>query len=367
MIPFSELKTQFHGIEGEIREAVDAVLKSGWFILGAQLKAFEEEFAAYAGARDAVGVGSGTDAIHLALRAVGVGPGDTVIIPANTCVPTAAAVRAAGAKLALADVDPATLTLAPDSLARAIGPQVKAVVPVHLYGHPCDMDAIATVAESHGLVVVEDCAQAHGAQYKGRNCGVLGAAGAFSFYPTKNLGAFGDAGAVSTNDPDVADRLRKLRNYGEDTRYYHVMEGINSRLDEIQAAILRVKLRHLDAWNAARRVIATRYRDRLRETPLILPEEAPWARGNYHLYPVRTARRDALAAWLKDRGIGTLMHYPIPIHLQPAYAALGYKRGAFPVAEQACDEVLSLPLYPELPLETVDQIADAVIAFFQQA
>ncbi len=366
MIPFSELKSQFRSIEAEIRAAVDGVLESGWFILGAQLQAFEKEFAAYVGASQAVGVGSGTDAIHLALRAAGVGPGDGVIIPANTCVPTAAAVVAAGATPVLADVDPATLTLDPAAMERTITPPVKAVLPVHLYGHPCDMDAINAVAARHGLYVVEDCAQAHGAQYKGRHCGVLSAAAAFSFYPTKNLGAFGDAGAVTTNDPEIADRVRKLRNYGEDRRYYHVTHGVNSRLDEMQAAILRVKLRHLDAWNDARRARAAQYRERLRVTPLALPEEAPWARSNFHLYPVRTPDRDALAAWLKERGIGTLMHYPIPIHLQPAYASLGWTRGAFPVAEKICNETLSLPLYPELPPETVDQIADAVIAFFDK-
>jgi dTDP-4-amino-4,6-dideoxygalactose transaminase len=366
MIPHVELKTQYLEIEAEVRAAIDEVLESAWYILGKQGQAFEDEFAAYLGAARCVGVGSGTEAIHLALLAVGVRPGDEVITVANTCVPTVSAIAFTGARIVLADIDADTMTMSPTSLKMAITARTKAIVPVHLYGHPCDMDAILAVAERRGIPVVEDCAQAHGALYKGRPCGVFGAAAAFSFYPTKNLGAYGDAGAVATNDPALAERVKKLRNYGEETRYHHSIKGFNSRLDEMQAAILRVKLKHLDRWNDARRARAARYSGLLADTPLRLPAEQSWARHNYHLYAVRSAQRDALAAWLREHAIGALMHYPIPVHLQEGYRDLGYSEGDFPESERACREELSLPLYPELSFEALEQVATTVCAFFQR-
>jgi dTDP-4-amino-4,6-dideoxygalactose transaminase len=366
-IPFGELKPQFLSIESEIRAAVDDVLASAWYIFGKHCTAFEQEFAAYVGTEHCVGVGSGTEAIHLALSAVGVQPGDEVITVANTCVPTVAGISSSGVRVRLVDCDPVTLTLDPQKLEAAITPRTRAIVPVHLYGHPCDMDPIAAIAAQHGIAVVEDCAQAHGTEYRGHKCGTFGNAAAFSFYPSKNLGAYGDGGAVTTNDADVTRRLRMLRNYGEETRYHHTTKGVNSRLDEIQAAILRVKLKHLDAWNAARRERATAYLHLLEGLPLVLPTEAEWAHHIYHLFVIRTTRRDALQAFLRERGIGTLLHYPIPVHLQEAYQDLDYTRGAFPNAEQACNEVLSLPLYAELPFPSIEQIAQDIRDFFTQS
>lgn len=364
MIPFVELQTQFRELEGEIRAAIDRVLARGWFVLGEECAAFEREFADAIGVAHAVGVGSGTDAIQLALRAAGVGPGCEAITAANTCVPTIAAIAACGARPVLVDAHPETLTLDPVKLAGAISASTRAIVPVHLYGHPCDMDPINEIAGAHGIAVVEDCAQAHGSRYKGRPCGTLGHFAAFSFYPSKNLGAMGDAGAVTVNDPDQAALLKKLRNYGEETRYLHTVQGINSRLDEVQAAILRAKLPHLDAWNTARREIAARYDQALADLPIDLPPRAPWAESNGHLYPIRTGDRDALQAHLRDAGVQTLIHYPVPVHLQPAYAGLGYGSGAFPRAEAACARVLSLPLYPELPADHQDRVVAALRQFF---
>ena len=364
MIPFVELQTQFREIESEVRAAIDRVLARAWYILGDECAAFEREFAAWLGAAQTAGVGSGTEAIHLALRAAGVGPGDEVITAANTCVPTVAAIQASGATTVLADAHPETLTLDPGALEAVLTGRTRAIVPVHLYGHPCDMDPILEFATRHGLVVVEDCAQAHGTLYKDWVCGTMGHLAAFSFYPSKNLGAFGDAGAVATNDASLAETVRKLRNYGEETRYHHTIPGFNSRLDEIQAAILRVKLAHVDRWNEQRRDRAARYDALLADLPLQRPPRARWAHPNFHLYPVRTPERDALRRHLHERGIQTLMHYPVPIHLQPAYLGLGYGPGAFPVAESACASVLSLPLYPELPPESVSEVCAAITDFF---
>lgn len=364
MIPFAELKSQYLAIRDEIDAALARVLDAGWFILGRECAAFEEEFAQYVGASHVVGCASGTDAIHLALRAASIGPGDDVITAANTCVPTVCGIVASGARVVLADVDPTTLTISPQALAEAITPRTRAVVAVHLYGHPCDMDAIMEVARSNSLIVVEDAAQAHGADYKNRKCGSIGDVAAFSFYPSKNLGAYGDGGAVVTNDAAISDRARQLRNYGEDRRYHSVCEGVNSRLDEMQAAVLRVKLRHLEAWNRARRDRADAYRAALIGAPLRLPSEADWARTNHHLFVVRATERDGLKDHLNSAGIGTQIHYPTPIHLQPAYRRLGYDAGRFPVSEQSCREVLSLPLYPELPMAAVDSIAAAIHDFY---
>lgn len=363
MIPFAEIKPQYLALKAEIDAAIAEVFNTGWFILGKQCSAFEEEFAGYHNGGFAVGCASGTDAIHLALRAVGVKPGDEVVTAANTCVPTACGIAASGARPVFADVCSDTLTLDPESFRRAITPNTRGVVPVHLYGHPCDMEAILSIAREHNVKVVEDCAQAHGTRYKGRKCGTLGDAAAFSFYPSKNLGAYGDGGAVLTRDASVAERIRMLRNYGERTRYHSVSEGFNSRLDELQAAILRVKLRHLDTWNAARRERADQYRHLLSQSQVLMPMEAEWATCNYHLFVVRSRQRDALREHLASCGVGTQIHYPTPLHLQPAYAHLGYGVGSFPVSERACAEVLSLPMYPELQPDALEQVANALRSF----
>jgi dTDP-4-amino-4,6-dideoxygalactose transaminase len=364
LVPFVELQSQFRTIEGEVRGAIDRVLERSWYVLGEECASFEAEFAVWVGTHHAVGVGSGTEAIHLALRAVGVGHGDEVITVANTCVPTIAGIGASGATPVLVDAHPETLTLDPNKLEAAFTDRTRAIVPVHLYGHPCDMDPIMAFASEHGLSVVEDCAQAHGALYKGRPCGTLGHLAAFSFYPSKNLGAYGDAGAVTTDDPTLDAALRKLRNYGEETRYHHAVPGFNSRLDEIQAAILRAKLPHVGAWNEQRRVLAVRYAAGLSGLPIQLPPQADWADSNHHLYPIRCERRDELQAFLKERGVQTLMHYPIPVHLQPAYGSLGYGPGAFPVAEGSCASVLSLPIYPEMEPTAVDEVVAGIRRFF---
>jgi dTDP-4-amino-4,6-dideoxygalactose transaminase len=364
MIPFLELKSQFQAIEPEIRAAIDRVLARGWYVLGEECAAFEREFGAYLGVDHAVGVNSGTDAIGLALRALGVGPGDEVITAANTCVPTAVGIVSSGATLALADVSPRTLTIDVESVAAAITPKTRAVVPVHLYGHPCDMGPLLKLARTRGLAVVEDCAQAHGARYHGKPCGTFGDAAAFSFYPSKNLGAYGDGGAVVTRDAEVAERLRRLRNYGQADRYHHVVEGVNSRLDEMQAAILRAKLPHLDAWNAARRERALLYMELFQHFDVQIPKIG-WAEPAWHLLVIRTAEREALREHLKARDIGTEIHYPVPLHLQPCYAHLGYRAGQFPAAERACGQVLSLPLYPELSLDAVRTVAAAVEYFLR--
>ncbi|NIA13898.1 MAG: erythromycin biosynthesis sensory transduction protein eryC1 [Nitrospiraceae bacterium] len=366
MIPIVELNSQFRAIEREVRDAIDDVLTTGRYIFGKHCAGFEEEFAAYLGAEYAVGVASGTDAIQLALLAVGVRPGDEVITVANTCVPTLAGISASGATPVLIDASPTTLTLDPDQLETAVTGRTKAIVPVHLYGHPCDMDPIIEIASGHGVPIVEDCAQAHGTAYRGRRCGTFGAAAAFSFYPSKNLGAYGDGGAVVTNDAGIDTELRMLRNYGEETRYHHSVKGFNSRLDEIQAAILRVKLAHLDEWNDARRERAERYASLLAPLPIRLPLEAEWAHHIYHLYVIRSKQRDALQAFLKDRGIGTLLHYPVPIHLQAAYEDLELAEGAFPVSEAACNQVLSLPMWPELTEEGIERVAAAVTEFHER-
>jgi dTDP-4-amino-4,6-dideoxygalactose transaminase len=367
-VPFFDLSAQYRNLREEVDRAVGRVLASGWYILGEELAAFEGAFAAYCGARHAVGVGSGTEALHLALRACGVRAGDAVVTAPNTAVPTVCAIVAANARPAFVDVDPRTLTLDPERLRAFLKgqrppPRVRAVVPVHLYGHPADLGPIREVAGEHGLAVIEDCAQAHGATWAGRPVGPLGAAGCFSFYPTKNLGAYGDAGLVVTDDDAVAGQLRLLRNYGEEAKYHNRIPGFNSRLDEVQAAVLRAKLSHLDDWVAARRRHAALYGQLLAGAPLTLPAEAPWARHAYHLYVVRSPSRDRLRRHLADHGIGTSIHYPVPIHDQPAYRGLGYGPGDFPEAERACREILSLPLYPELTEEAVRYTASVIAAF----
>jgi dTDP-3-amino-3,4,6-trideoxy-alpha-D-glucose transaminase len=362
-IPLVDLKRQYASIKGEIDTAVARVLEGGWYILGREVAAFEQEFAAYCDVAHAVGVGSGTDALHLALAACGIGPGDEVITVPHTAVATVAAIELAGARPVLVDVDPARYTLDPDQLEAAITPHTRAVVPVHLYGCPADLGPIMGIAQRHGLFVVEDCAQAHGALYQGQRVGSWGHIAAFSFYPTKNLGACGDGGMVTTNDPDLAQRARLLRQYGWQARYISSLKGLNSRLDELQAAILRVKLHYLEAWNERRRRLAHLYDERLAESGVVTPQEPDDVTHVYHLYVVRHPRRDELRAFLRERGIGSLVHYPVPVHLQPAYRDLGHEAGTLPSAEAAAREVLSLPLCPELSEEEVARVADAVIAF----
>ena len=358
-VPFVDFKAHVRALRPEIDAAVARVLDSGWFILGPEGEAFERELAAYAGAREAVGVANGTEAIQLALEAIGVGPGDEVVTSPMTAAFTALAVMRAGARPVFADLDPATLNVHPDAVAAAITPRTKAILPVHLYGHPADLDAIAAVTK--GMAVIEDACQAIGASYKGRRAGALTGVGALSFYPTKNLGALGDGGAVLAQDAAVAARLRRLRNGGQSDRYHHEIPGVNSRLDEMQAAILRVGLGHLDAWTARRKAIAERYLSGLAGTSLALPRPQAYATPANHLFVVRHPRRDALAEGLKARGIGTLIHYPVPLHLQAAFAGTGTP-GAFPVAEQAAREILSLPLYPEMSDAQVDAVIDAARA-----
>ncbi|MDQ6893396.1 MAG: DegT/DnrJ/EryC1/StrS family aminotransferase [Acidobacteriota bacterium] len=347
-------------LRAEIEAAAMRVLRSGRFILGTEVEAFERELAAFLGVRFVVACGNGTDAIALMLTAAGAKPGDEVLVPANACVPVAAGVRLAGADLRFCDVDPATLTMDAASAARAIAPQTRFVLTVHLYGGVADVDGLAELARTRGLTLLEDCAQSHGASFRGRPTGTFGLAAAFSFYPTKNLGAYGDGGAVATDDAAVAERLRRVRQYGWTTRDRAEVEGRNSRLDELQAAILRAKLPALENANARRRVIARRYDDAFPGTPVTTLAAREGSVPAAHLYPIRIARRDALRSGLESRGIETAVHYPLPLHLQPAYAFVGGRPGDFPVSESACETILSLPLRPSLSDADVDAVAGAV-------
>jgi dTDP-4-amino-4,6-dideoxygalactose transaminase len=361
MIQFNDLRPVQAALGREIAAATQRVLDSGWYLLGPELEAFEAAFAAYHGVPYAVGVASGTDAVELALRAAGVGPGDEVITVAHTAVATVCAVERAGATPVLVDIDPVTYTMDPQAAAAAITPRTKALVPVHLYGHPADLHALEHVARRHCLALIEDCAQAHGARFGDRRVGSVGHFGAFSFYPTKNLGAYGDAGAVITRDAAMAQRLRRLRCYGQVERYRHVERGVNSRLDEVQAAVLNVKLAHLEEHNEERRGLAKQYSEWLQEVapPVEWSGHVP-VRHVYHLYVIRHAARDALRAALTARGVETLVHYPVPVHLQEAYADLGYRPGSLPVTEKLACEILSLPMYPGLSPSDVRAVAAAV-------
>jgi dTDP-4-amino-4,6-dideoxygalactose transaminase len=362
VIPYGDLRSQYRAIKSEIDEAVLRVLDSTQFILGEEVTAFEREFAAYCGTADAIGVNSGTSALHLALLAAGVGRGDEVITVPFTFVATAAAIEYAGATPVFVDIDPETFAMAPAEIERVITPRTKAIVPVHLYGHAADMDPILDIARRRGLVVIEDAAQAHGATYKGRRCGSIGVMAAFSFYPGKNLGAYGEGGAVVTSDPALAKKIRVMRSWGEERRYEHTVKGFNYRMDGIQGAILRVKLHHLEAWTEARRARAADYTRAFSGTGVATPVERPDCSHVYHVYAVRLSQRDSTRAALQAAGIHTGVHYPIPIHLQPAHADLGYRPGDFPVSEEAASQVLSLPMFPELTLEQVEQVAAAVLA-----
>jgi dTDP-3-amino-3,4,6-trideoxy-alpha-D-glucose transaminase len=343
----------------DIRAAIDRVITRGWFVLGPELEAFEHEFAAATGAAHAVGVGTGTDAIALALRAAGIGPGDEVITAPLSAAYSALAIMMAGARPVFADIDPDRLTLDPRAAAAAITPRTKAILPVHLYGQPADMPAIAALAERHGLLVVEDCCQAHLATCAGRPVGSFGVAAAYSFYPTKNLGALGDGGAITVTDPAMAARLKRLRNGGQTDRYQHGEFGVNTRLDEMQAAILRARLRWLRKWTAERRTLAAVYRSQLRGTPVVVPPERDPGHV-YHLFPILSTDRAALQAHLKARGVETLIHYPVPIPRQPALAP--ERPAPCPVADRVCAEVLSLPLHPGLTPQAVGEVAAALHA-----
>lgn len=364
-VPMVDLRAQYGTLRAEVDEAVDRVLASTQFIGGEECRLFEEEFAAYCGARYACGVANGTDALTIALKAYGIGPGDEVVTVANTFIATGEAILLNGARPVFVDVEPDTYTMAPAALEAAIGPKAKLILPVHLYGHPADMDPILDIARRKGLPVLEDAAQAHGAEMGGRRAGSLGHAACFSFYPGKNLGAYGDAGAVVSGDGDFIARVRQIANHGAGSnRYDNVVPGTNSRLDALQAAILRVKLRHLDTWNGCRASRASRYSSRLAEAPgLVLPRERRGARSAWHLYTIQAPDRDALQRHLADRGIATAIHYPRPIHLQPAMAAAGGRAGDLPISEELSRRVISLPLYPELGDDAVDAISAAVRGF----
>jgi len=359
-VPFADFKAHLSPIRAEIDAAVARVLDSGWFILGPEGEAFEKELSAAFGAAQAVAMANGTEAIQLSLEALGVGKGDEVVTSPLSAAFTALAVLRSGATPVFADLDGDTLNVSPEAVARKLTPRTKALLPVHLYGHPADLDPLLDLSRSRGIPLVEDACQAHGAQYKGRVVGALSGIGALSFYPTKNLGAFGDGGAVLVNDPELAAKLRRLRNGGQTDRYRHEDPGINSRLDEIQAAVLRVKLRHLAAWTERRRALAALYLAELEGCGVGLPREQPYARAVYHLFVIRHPRRDALSAALRERGIHTLIHYPIPLHVQPVFGSLGGRTGDCPVAERAASEILSLPLYPEMTDDQARSVAAAV-------
>lgn len=360
-VPFVDLTAQYATIEQQVQEAINSVLRNTEFVLGKAVEQFEEEFAAFCEADEAVGVDSGTSALELALRAYGIGPGDEVITVANTFIATALAISEVGATPVLVDSDPQTYLIDVTQIEAAITPRTKAILPVHLYGQPADMDPILAIAQRHDLVVIEDACQAHGARYKGKRVGSLGHAAAFSFYPAKNLGAYGDGGMLVTNDARIADVARMLRNYGQREKYHHVIRGYNRRLDTLQAAVLRVKLRYLDDWNAARRRHAKRYTELLHGSELVTtPMEATNADSVYHLYVIQTQARDNLKACLAEQGIATGVHYPTPIHLQPAYKSLVYARGDFPVTERCAERILSLPMYPELTPSLIDHVAKAI-------
>jgi dTDP-4-amino-4,6-dideoxygalactose transaminase len=363
-IPLVDLKQQYQGLKEEILAEIGQALDGMQLFLGKNVQTFESDFAAYCGTESAIGVGSGTEALHLALRACGIGPGDEVITVSNTFFATVEAIVLVGARPVFVDIDPDTYNIDPSQIEGAITGRTRAIIPVHLYGHPADMDPILELARSHKIKVIEDACQAHGAEYKERRTGSLGDAGCFSFYFTKNLGAYGEAGMVTTSDPEIARQCRLLRDHGQDPKYYHSIYGLNSRLDELQAAVLKVKLAHLDKWTENRRSIAQAFNAGL-PASIVKPQEMPWAKHVYHLYVVRTPYRDDLRAWLETKGISTGMHYPIPIHLQEAWRGDGGEDYDLPVTEKTIEEILSLPMYPELSSEEVKYICDCIQEFVE--
>jgi dTDP-4-amino-4,6-dideoxygalactose transaminase len=363
-IPLVDLHAQYEPLKEEIHQAWDQILDSMRLFLGPSVQAFEQEFAAYCGVPHAVGVSDGTTALNLALRACGVGPGDEVITVSHTFIATVEAILLVGAKPVFVDIDPQTYTIDVNQIESRLTSKTKVILPVHLYGQCADMHPIMQLADRHGLYVIEDACQAHRAEYDGRKAGGLGSIAAFSFYYSKNLGAYGEAGMVTTRDEGLATRVRMLRDHGSKQRYHHEIVGLNGRLDELQAAVLRIKLHHLDAWNERRRQNAALYRQLLEGSDLIVPFEAPYGHPVYHLYVVRTRFREALQRWLAERGIGTGVHYPIPCHLQPACDASQYAPGSLPITEAVAAEVLSLPMYPELEASQIERVASEIQAFF---
>lgn len=366
-IIFVDLAAQYKTIETEINETILKSLHQTDFILGQDVMLFEQEFAAFCEAGYAVGVDSGTSALEMALRAYGIGPGDEVITTANTFIATPLAISYVGAVPVLIDIDPQTYTLDVSRLEQTITPRTKAIIPVHLYGHPADMDPILEIARQYELVVIEDACQAHGARYNGKRVGAFGHAAAFSFYPAKNLGAYGDGGMVVTNNPQTAEAIRLMRNYGSNKKYYHQIQGYNRRIDTLQAAVLRVKLRYLEAWNQSRREHARLYAELLGDCngSIILPGAKEYAEPVYHLYVIRVENRTELQAHLQAQGIMTGIHYPIPVHLQPAYQNSGYHRGDFPITERYAEQILSLPMYPELSRLSIERISSAIKDFLR--
>lgn len=363
-IPFVDLQAQYRSIKDQADAAVLAVMARGDYILGGAVSEFERAFADYCEADYAVGVDSGYSALELALLAYDIGPGDEVITAANTFIATTLAISNCGAKPVLVDIDPDTYNIDPQKIEAAITPATRAIMPVHLYGQPADMDPILEIAQRHNLIVIEDAAQAAGARYKGRKIGGIGHAAGFSFYPGKNLGAYGDAGAVVTNDPAVADKVRLLRNIGQRVKYHHDVKGFNHRLDTMQAAVLQVKLPYLDGWNEQRRRAAATYERLLAGLPIVTPSVLDEVEHIYHLYVVRLENREALQEALQDAGVATGLHYPVPIHLQPAYQELGYKRGDFPITEAYAETILSLPIFPELDDQKVAYVVDLIQGYF---
>ena len=372
-VPFLDLKAQSEQIEHEVVSMVTETIASGMFIGGNQVCGFENEFADFCENKFCVGVGSGTDALRFALIASGVGPGDEVITVPNTFIATTEAISQAGATPAFVDIDEYTYTMDPRKLndfleirnAKSQFPnRLKAIIPVHIFGQPADMDKILEIAKTHNLIVIEDACQAHGALYKNKKAGSLGAAGCFSFYPGKNLGAFGEAGAVVTPDEEIARKIRMIRDHGQEQKYFHTIEGYNGRLDAIQAGVLRIKLERLKDWNQARRNHAAYYNERLEGiSGVVRPKEAEWAESVYHLYVILVEHRDMLQKFLQAKGIFTGLHYPLPLHLQKAYIHLGYKEGAFPIAEKVATRLLSLPLYPELTREQLEYVVESITEF----
>jgi dTDP-4-amino-4,6-dideoxygalactose transaminase len=359
MVPFVSLKREYAEIKEEIYKAIQRVLEKQWFILGEELEKFEQEFSNYIGAEYGIGVNSGSDALYLAVKALGVGKGDEIITVSHTFQSTVDAIVRNEAKPIFVDIDPETYTIDVSQIRRKITERTKAIIPVHLYGHPSDIDPIIEIAEKHNLFVIEDACQAHGAEYKGKKVGGIGDIGCFSFYPAKNLGAYGDAGMIITNNEKLARKLRMMRNYGQSKKYHHEFIGMNSRLDEIQAAILRVKLKHLDKWNEKRRRAARLYNELLEDSKAITPAQKEYAKHVYYIYVIKHENRNKLKEYLENQGIQTLIHYPIPIHRQKAYTILGIA-ARLPETEKTCNEILSLPMHPWLKREEINLIAEAV-------
>ena len=361
MVPFLDLKTQYKALRSEILEAVTRSIDSGAFVLGPEVKAFEDVFAPYTGTTNAIGMNSGTAALQLALIAAGVEAGDEVITVAHTFVATVAAVMYLGAKPVLVDVDPVSYTMDPSKIEAAITSKTKVIMPVHLYGQSADMDPILEIAKKHGLKVIEDAAQAHGAEYKGRRCGSLGDMACFSFYPGKNLGACGEGGAVTTNSAEYAKTLRILRDWGQEVKYHHIMLGYNARLEGVQGAVLGVKMKYIECWTEQRRAVAKQYAERIGGLEhVVLPQECEGRRHVYHVYAVRVKDREGFMKFLADEGVGTAIHYPFPVHTLEGYKSLGYKQGDFPVAEEVAATVVSLPMFPELTQDQIDTVVAGV-------